>query len=426
MSNGCGSVRSGRRWIATNIFALLLLVSGIGAAERGDQSLPSPVRLSDATRFAREHRAEVGAARARARAAGERPAIVSGLEDPMIFPSLDHVPFMLDGVNWSLTVEQRFPLSGIRGNRRRVAEADFERTRVDVVRARLDVELDAAEAFLMLEERRQMAQILQEQRALAQQFVTAATGRYAAGTGGHADVLRAEMEASRFDGAVLASAAETRGAELMLNTSLGRAADAYIPPLENSLNTAPPPASEVVRRTALGQRPELRAGSAEIRRAEAEVSVMQSMYAPMAMVRTGAATTMADGPGWMLMLGVSVPIWRERLNSGVAEANAMVDMAHSDVRAMQTMIEGQALSSREQVIALRERFLALKNEVVPRAQQTIPPTLGGYASGQLPLVSVIDAAQSLWNAQSELVSAQFELGLAWARLERAMATSGRP
>ena len=89
------------------------------------------------------------------------------------------------------------------------------------------------------------------------------------------------------------------------------------------------------------------------------------------------------------------------------------------------MIEGEALSSREKVIALRERFLALRDEVLPRAQQTIPPTLAGYASGQLPLVSVIDAAQALWNAQSELVSAQFELGLAWARLERATASKDR-
>jgi outer membrane protein, heavy metal efflux system len=425
MTTDCSSRKSGYRSLAINLLVLLLLLPEIATAQDAGGSLPSPLRLQDVTRFARDHRAEIGAARARARAARERPAIVSGLEDPMIFPSLDHVPFTLHGLNWSLTVEQRFPLSRVLGNRRRAAEADFDRARADAERARLDVELDAAGAFLMLEERRQMAQILQEQRALARQFVGAAIARYAAGTGGHADALRAEMEASRFDGAVRAIAAEVRGAELMLNTSLGRATDAFIPPLENSLITAAPPSEEAVRRAALGQRPELRAGSAEIRKAEAEVSVMKSMYAPMAMVRTGAASTMVDGAGWMLMVGVSVPIWRQRLSAGVAEASAMVDMARSDVRGMRTMIEGEALSSRERVVALRERFLALTDEVVPRAQQTLPPTLAGYASGQLPLVSVIDAAQALWSAQSELVSAQFELGLAWARLERAMANSGR-
>jgi hypothetical protein len=52
------------------------------------------------------------------RAAEARPATVSALADPMISPSLDYLPFMLNGANWSVTVEQQFPLSGIRGHRR--------------------------------------------------------------------------------------------------------------------------------------------------------------------------------------------------------------------------------------------------------------------------------------------------------------------
>jgi outer membrane protein TolC len=88
------------------------------------------------------------------------------------------------------------------------------------------------------------------------------------------------------------------------------------------------------------------------------------------------------------------------------------------------MVLGEALSLREQVVSSRERFLALRDEVIPRAQQAIDPSLAGYSSGQLPLVSVIEAAQSLWSSQGELVSAEFELGLAWARLHRAMGDTG--
>jgi outer membrane protein TolC len=35
-----------------------------------------------------------------------------------------------------------------------------------------------------------------------------------------------------------------------------------------------------------------------------------------------------------------------------------------------------------------------------------------------PLVSAIEAAQALWEAQRELAMARAELGLAWARLHR--------
>jgi len=403
---------------------VLLHSDPVTAAGQEVEPLPSPLRLEQALQLAREHRPEIAAAHARAQAFAEKPAIVSGLDDPMISPSVDHLPFMLDGADVSFTVEQRFPLSRIRSNRRRAAEAESQGVRAELDKVELDVELDATEAFLMLQERRGMASVLEEQHALAQQFLTAATARYAAGTGGQSDALRAEIEVSRLDAALRSIGAELRAAEVMLNSSLGRAADAPIPALDSSISTATPPEAEIVRGAALVQRPELRAGNAEINRAQAEISVMQSMYAPMAVIRTGPAYTMTDGSGWMLMVGISVPIWRGKLRAGVSEAKWMARMAEADLQSMRRMIEGEALATREQVIGSRERFLSLRDEIIPRARQAIDPTLAGYASGQLPLISVIEAAQVLRTSRGELTSAQFDLGLAWARLRRAMGNTG--
>jgi outer membrane protein TolC len=145
---------------------------------------------------------------------------------------------------------------------------------------------------------------------------------------------------------------------------------------------------------------------------------MQSMYAPMAMVRTGPSYTMADGGGWMVMVGVSIPLWRDKLRAGVNEAKAMADMASADLEAMQRMIRGEATAARERVAAARERFLALRDSIVPRARQAIAPNLTAYAANQAPLVTVVEAAQALWDAQRELAMARAELGLAWARLHR--------
>jgi outer membrane protein TolC len=402
----------------------VLTVMGISALRpahgQDPDSLPDPLRLEDVLQIARDRRGEIVAARARERAAFERPSIVSALEDPMILPSIDHLPFRLHGVDYSVTVEQRFPLSGIRGNRRRAAEADAERFRAEAGRVGLDVALEAAVSFLMLQERRQIAGILEEQSELARQFVDAALARYSAGRGTQPDVLRAEIEVSRLDGALRAIDAEVRAAEAMLNTSLGRAADLAVPALESPTLLDVPPSTEAVRNSARERRPELKAGEAEVVRAQAEVSVMKSMYSPMAMVRTGPSYTMTDGAGWMVMMGISVPLWRGRLRAGVAEAEAMVDMAQADLTAMRLMVEGDAVASREQARASRERFLALRDEVVPRARQAIEPTIAGFAAGELPLVSVIEVAQTLWSAEADLVSAELALGLSWARLRRAM------
>ena len=123
-------------------------------------------------------------------------------------------------------------------------------------------------------------------------------------------VLRAEIEVARLTGTLRAVQAEAQAAEAMFNASLGRPAGSPVPPLEPSTLVAGPADWSEIRSQTFRARPELAAGRAEISRAEAEISVMKSMYRPMGVVRTGPAYTMADKGGWMLGVGISLPIWR--------------------------------------------------------------------------------------------------------------------
>jgi len=413
--------------VVLHALSALALVASALAIARADRTerLPDPLQLNDVLTIARGHRAEILAARARSRAVAERPAIVSALDDPMVLPAIDHLPFMGGGPNWSFVIEQRFPLSGVRGHRRRAAEAEARGASADADRVQLDIELDATSAFLMLREERQMTIVLGEQKALADQLVIAATARYGAGKGAQAEVLRAEIEVARLDGEVAAKAAEVRAAVAMLNTSMGRPPDLGIGELA-APSTVAPSTQPIIVDAALQRRPELRMGQAAIDRSRAEISVMHDMYKPMAMIQTGPAYTMTDGAGWMVMVGISVPVWRSKLRAGVAEAKAMTEMAEQDLVAMRRMVVGDAVVARERVIAMRARWLALRDQVVPRAKAAIEPTLAAYTTGQLPLVSVIEAEQTLWMAQMNLVSAERQLGEASARLARATAKGGQP
>jgi outer membrane protein TolC len=172
--------------------------------------------------------------------------------------------------------------------------------------------------------------------------------------------------------------------------------------------------------TALTSRPELAAGRAEIARAEADVKVMQDMFKPMATIRTGPSYTMAEGAGWMAMVGISLPIWRSKLHAGVAEAEAMRAMSEADLRAMTRMIEGDAARAATELQAARERHSAITGDVLPRARMAIDPAVAGYTSGQLPLVSVIEAVQALWLVEADLIAADVEQGQALIRLGRAL------
>jgi outer membrane protein, heavy metal efflux system len=400
------------------LFGFVLTGSDSVVAQVG-QLLPSPLSLTDVIRIAGERRDEIEAARARIRAGEARPTIVSALADPMISPSLDHLPFMLGGADVSITIEQQIPLSGIRRHRRDSALADVDRLQAEANRTTLDVGIDAANAYLMLHERRRTAALVDEQIAFARDVVSAANARYASGTAPQVDVLRAEIEVARLHGLQRSFTGEIRAAEAMVNTSMALDADLPLPPLAG-LPFTQPTTSWSVLKAALTSRPELAAGRAEIVRAEADVQVMRDMFRPMATIRTGPAYTMAEGRGWMAMVGVSLPIWRGKLRAGVAEAQAMRAMSEADLRAMTRMVEGQAAVATNQVQAARERQLALTGDVLPRARMAIEPAVAGYASGEVPLVTVIEAIQALWLVQSDVIAADTELALAWVRLGRAV------
>ena len=389
-----------------------------GIAAQSNSRLPTPLGVADVIAVAISSRDEIAAARARVRAGEARPAIVSALDDPMISPSLDHLPFMGGGADVSVTIEQQIPLSRIRTHRRAAALASLDRLRAEVDRSALDVAADAANAFVMLHERRRMSALLLEQLQFARDVVSAANARYASATAPQSDVLRGEVEVARLTAWSRSLAGEVRAAEAMLNAALARD-DLPIPELSAALLPQVPPTAAAIK-DYVARRPELVAGKADIARAAADVEVMRTMFRPMATIRTGPSYTMTDGKGWMAMVGLSLPIWRGKLRAGVVEAEAMREMAEADLRAMTRMVEGQAATASASLAAARERQSAIANDVLPRARMAIAPAVASYASGQLPLVSVIEAVQALWLVQSELIDADTQALVAWVRLGRAL------
>lgn len=397
------------------ILASIATSTGARAAD-----LPSPLKPDAVLKYAAEHRAEITAARAKAAAAAQVPAQVRALPDPMVMVSVDHLPIKLDGINASFLVQQDFPLSGVLGARERVAAADAKTATAQASTTKLDVEYQALAAYLMVVEAQRMASVLDDQVAIAKQVLAVSQARLSASDAASADVLRAQLDVVRLEGERTALDADIQSAASMLEAALGRPVTGEAPTCELTLPSADPPALAELVKKAVDTRPELAAMKASVARASAEIDVMKSMYSPMAFVRVGGAYTMTDGPGFMLMVGVTVPIWREKLGAGVAEAKAMGTMAGADVSAMRTMVEGEVGAARQAVIAARTRLATVRDKVLPLSKSVVSLTIATYAAGQLPLVSVLDAVRAIRDARMDEVLAEVKAAAAWARLGRAV------
>lgn len=374
---------------------------------------------------ARAHRQELRAAQSRAEAAEQTPKVVGALPEPMLMGGLDHLPFSLMGVDYSVQLQQDFPLSRIRGHRQRAATHEAEALRARIRTTSLDVEAAALRSFLMLVEAQRMQTVVTDLKKLATEVHSAVQARIAAAQGSLSEAVRAEVEVARLQGELDALEREVAGAWAMTEASMGHSTvSATVPLAELRTPTEAPPEVAALVATAIEKRPELAQMRALLEAARANVDVMGSMYYPMAFVRVGAASTMADGPGAMVMVGLSLPIWREKLGAGVAEASAMSTMTEAELGAMQTMVGGEVGAGRQKVLAALARFLATRDRVVPLARQSVELALNSYVTGQQPLVSVLDAVRAQGEVQMDSVRAEVQLASAWVELSRATGKIG--
>lgn len=380
--------------------------------------------IEQVLREARSNRQEIKAARARAEAAAQTPKLVGALPDPMLMGGLDHLPVSLMGADYSVQVQQDFPLSRVRGNRARSAQRQAEVARAQVDTASLDVEAEALRAYLMLCEAQRMKAVTAELRALAGQVRAAVQARVAATQATLSEAVRADLDVARLDGELEALDREAVGAWAMTQAAMGRKDRSRpVPQAELTTITEPPPEVNELVAAAIERRPELAQMRAAVEVARANADVMSSMYWPMAFVRVGFARTMSDGPGVMAMAGISLPLWRGKLSAGSEEARAMNRMAQADVEAMVTMISGQVATDREKVVAAQARFVAMRDRVLPLSKQSVSLSLIAYSAGQIPLVSVLDAVRAQGETQMDAARAGVQLDAAWIELGRA---TGKP
>ncbi len=170
------------------------------------------------------------------------------------------------------------------------------------------------------------------------------------------------------------------------------------------------PDADELQRFAFAHNPQLAAMAADVRAAEAGIAVAYKERVPD--FNAGLMAEVYKPPFYWPQVGMSLPIWRDKLAAELAQARAADLAARSRWQAAQIDL---AVNFAEKSFALREtsRNLALiENELLPLAQQSVAAVSACYRAGEMDFASLISA---------ERLGLDLELGAAEARTQRAIA-----
>jgi outer membrane protein TolC len=333
-------------------------------------------------------------------AARSRPAQATALPDPMLSvvytndgwsPSLGTQPMTTLGFMGSQTL----PWPGKRSLREKVAAKDAVATLERLERQRLSVAAGVRRAFwgLVLSEEKRLVQ--REQEAAAREAEGVARARYAVGQGAQQDVVRAQLELTRFEQrrAELEAELEVLLAELsrLVDREVGREVAQGV-----RLALRPEPRELLaLQAEAEANLPELRAVSASVERQQLATELAERDFKPDFAVQAGYMNRGGLDPMWQAGVGVTLPLWRGRRHAAVAEGESQRRAAALEVEAVRAQIR---FRTRERVAQLRaaERLATVYADgLLPQARLSYEAGIASYQAGRVPFLAVLEALQTL-------------------------------
>jgi outer membrane protein TolC len=357
-----------------------------------------------------------------------RDATAAGiLPDPEISIMLDRVPERMGGEMPMIRyqVNQMLPWPGKLGlmrdalNRRADGKAALAQLKM------LDLTREAKQAVLMLRVNVALRELNRVNRELLTTIVESTLARYGAGTGGHHEVARAEVERGALDVEEIDLDGERVSTVAMMNALRDRPVELPIddPPILEAQAEAIPTLNDMTQ-LAESRRPELAAMRA-MRREEstmAELNRRERLPDLMAGIWYNQMLGEPDSVG--VMLGANLPVFGVTRRNRMAEASELrAQSAESEINAMRAMIRFEVADALRRLRTASRALDLVRNVAEPRARESYGSSLSAYVTGTADIIGVLEA----WRALQRVERSQVELlnahELAWIDLEHAVAGS---
>jgi outer membrane protein, heavy metal efflux system len=365
-------------------------------------------------------------ARALERDGVRREASAAGIyPDPEVSIMLDRVPEHMGGempmVRYQVSQMLHWPgklgLMEDAVARRADGKAALAQVReVELVR-------EAKRAYLMLALNAGLRQLNRASRDLLTTVVNTALARYGSGTGGHHEVVRAEVERNALDVEAVDLDGDRTSTVAMMNALRNAAADAPIPdpPVPAGDERRPPALAELVR-LAEARRSELTAMRSMQREESTMANLARRERYPDFMTSVWYNQMLGGPDSAGVMLGASIPLFNVTRQTRLAEASDLrASSAGSDLQAMRAMIRFEVADALRRFVTANKTLELVATVAAPRAEQSFSSSLSGYSTGTVDVVGVLEAWRALQSVERARMEALVARELAVADIERAIA-----
>ncbi|HDT13478.1 MAG TPA: TolC family protein [Candidatus Aminicenantes bacterium] len=318
-------------------------------------------------------------------------------------------------------ISQTLEFPGRRSLRGKIAALESREYLADKSLLRLDLVFQVKEVFFSVlladEKRKYAAQDLE----LARDFKDKAEAKYEAGDVARVEVVRATVEASKAETAVMLAENEVRLAKARLNYLLGRP---KLEPLEirGELTTAPVAFDrDALVERAIRARPEAEKARAalakeERRKTEAVMSYLPDFDLGFARHRiAGEVTT------WDFTLSVPIPLFFWQPARGrIAEAQAQIRSSERQAEDLANRIGlevGEAWLSAQ---AAEAQIALFEKDILTQAEESFDLIRFSFQEGEVGGIELIDARRTLLEVRKSYADALYNYRITLAALERSV------
>jgi len=435
----CRSWRAGRRAVFIAILAVSVpqVYAQAQTADRPPEYFAVEPPLREFVRRALEAQPGLKEAEARYRAALERVPQVTALPDPTLTftQMLRSVETRVGPQLNTVTLGQVFPWFGkldVRGQMAtEEAAAAFETWQA----RQRDVIVQVKAAFYNLGYVDTAIAVSQEEQSILEHYERLAQDRYASGAGLQQAVIKVQAELTRILSRLYMLRQQRQTLAARLNTLIDRAPEAPVPPVQ----LAEPPFGEgatldLAELFATGEanRHEVRAADALTERSEHAIALARKNYWPDLMVGAGLinvggsrSAAMAAPPdsgknAWTLSVGVTLPVWRDKLKAAVRQASQEMT-AHQQNRAqLVNELEFEVRDRVSRLQSLADQIRLFQDVLLPQAREAQRSTEGAYETGQVGVLDLLDSERVLLEVRLANERQRADYLVALAELERAI------